>query len=89
MKLASYRVRGRDSFGLVVGKDRNLGADLGADLGVVDLKLRLAPRYTSVLDLLRDDGLAAALAASLGVRADFPLSEVELLPPIDSPGKIL
>ena len=41
MKLASYRVRGRDSFGAVVGE------------GVIDLKPRLSPRYASVLDLLR------------------------------------
>ena len=41
MKLASYRVRGRDSFGAVVGE------------GVVDLKSRLGPRYQSVLELLR------------------------------------
>ena len=40
MKLASYRVRGRDSFGVVVGD------------GVVDLKLRLGAGYDSVLELL-------------------------------------
>ncbi|MEP7030533.1 MAG: fumarylacetoacetate hydrolase family protein [Pseudolabrys sp.] len=77
MKLASYRVRGRDSFGVVTGD------------GVVDLKPRLAPNFSSVLDLLRGNGLAAAQAASQGVRADFPLNEVELLPPIAAPEKIL
>jgi 2-keto-4-pentenoate hydratase/2-oxohepta-3-ene-1,7-dioic acid hydratase in catechol pathway len=77
MKLASYRVRGRESFGAVVGE------------GVVDLKLRLEPRYASVLDLLRDDGLKAAAEAARGVRADFPLREVELLPPVRAPEKIL
>ena len=44
MKLASYKVRGRESFGVVVGE------------GVVDLKLRLGPRYETALDLLREDG---------------------------------
>lgn len=77
MKLASYRVRGRESFGAVV------------DDGVVDLKLRLAPRFASVLGLLRDDGLDAARDAVRGVRADFALSEVEWLPPVRAPEKIL
>ena len=77
MKLASYRVRGRDSFGAVVGE------------GVVDLKTRLAPQFTSVLDLLRDGGLDIARAAVRGVRADFPLREVEFLPPVLQPEKIL
>lgn len=81
MKLASYKVRGRDSFGAVVGD--------GASLGVVDLKTRLAPRFNSVLDLLRDDGLDAARAAVKGVRADFPASEVEWLAPVVAPEKIL
>lgn len=77
MKLASYRVRGRESFGAVVGE------------GVVDLKNRLVPKYSSVLDLLRADGLGAARAALHGVRADFPLSELVLLPPVGHPEKIL
>jgi len=81
MKLASYRVRGRDSFGAVIGE--------GLGEGVVDLKTRLAPQFTSVLDLLRDGGLAVARDAVQGVRADFPLREVEFLPPVLNPEKIL
>ncbi|MGH6728277.1 MAG: fumarylacetoacetate hydrolase family protein, partial [Pseudolabrys sp.] len=77
MKLASYKVRGRDSFGAVVGD------------GVVDLKTRLAPQFESVLDLLRGDGLDTARAAARGVRADFPIAKVELLPPVTAPEKIL
>ena len=77
MKLASYKVRGRESFGAVVGE------------GVVDLKTRLAPRFTSVLDLLRDDGLEVARAAVRGVRADFPSGELEWLAPVPGPEKIL
>ena len=77
MKLASYRVRGRDSFGVVVGE------------GMVDLKTRLAPQFTSVLDLLRAGGLDIARAAVRGVRADFPLRELEFLPPVLAPEKIL
>ena len=78
MKLASYKAHGRESFGAVVGE------------GVVDLKTRLAPRFTSVLDLLRiDGGLDAARETVAGVRPDFPLREVEWLPPVPAPEKIL
>lgn len=77
MKLASYKVRGRDSFGVVIGE------------GVVDLKTRLAPQFTSILDLLREGGLDIAREVVRGVRADFPLREVELLPPVLQPEKIL
>jgi 2-keto-4-pentenoate hydratase/2-oxohepta-3-ene-1,7-dioic acid hydratase in catechol pathway len=77
MKLASYRARGRESFGVVV------------DEGVIDLKTRLAPRFTGVLDLLRGNGLDAARKVAHGVRADFPLAELEWLPPVRAPEKIL
>ncbi len=81
MKLASFKVRGRESFGAVVGQ--------GASEGVVDLKTRLAPQFESVLDLLRDGGLDTARAVVQGVRADFPLRELEFLPPVLQPEKIL
>jgi 2-keto-4-pentenoate hydratase/2-oxohepta-3-ene-1,7-dioic acid hydratase in catechol pathway len=82
MKLASYKVRGRESFGAVVGD--------GAGLGMVDLKPRLGPRFASVLDLLRSEGgLDSARTAARGVRPDFPLAELEWLPPLHAPEKIL
>ena len=78
MKLASYRVRDRDSFGVVVGE------------GVIDLMFRLPTRCAGVLELLRaEGGLDDARAAARGVRPDFPLAEVELLPPLRNPEKIL
>jgi 2-keto-4-pentenoate hydratase/2-oxohepta-3-ene-1,7-dioic acid hydratase in catechol pathway len=77
MRLASYKTRGRESFGVVVGD------------GVVDLKTRLGPHFASTLDLLRNDGLNVARQAVRGVRADYPLSEVEFLAPIAAPEKIL
>jgi 2-keto-4-pentenoate hydratase/2-oxohepta-3-ene-1,7-dioic acid hydratase in catechol pathway len=77
MKLASYRVRGRESFGAVVGE------------GVVDLKLRLGPRYETALDLFRDGALDKAREAARGVRADYRAHEVEWLPPLLAPEKIL
>jgi 2-keto-4-pentenoate hydratase/2-oxohepta-3-ene-1,7-dioic acid hydratase in catechol pathway len=57
--------------------------------GVVDLKTRLGPHFASTLDLLRNDGLDVARQAMRGVRADYPLSEVEFLAPIAAPEKIL
>lgn len=77
MKLASYRVRGRESFGAVVGE------------GVVDLKLRLGAGYDSVLELLRAGALPRVREAVRGARADYALSEVTLLPPVTAPEKIL
>ena len=77
MKLASYKVRGRESFGAVVGD------------GVVDLKLRLGAGYDGVLDLLRAGALVKAREAVRGARPDFPLQEVTLLPPVVAPEKIL
>ena len=77
MHLATYNIRGRMSFGVVSGD------------GVVDLRPRLAPRLTSVLDVLRADALDEVKKITAGVRADFPLAEVELLPPVVGGEKIL
>jgi 2-keto-4-pentenoate hydratase/2-oxohepta-3-ene-1,7-dioic acid hydratase in catechol pathway len=77
MWLASYNVRGRSSFGAVVGD------------GVVDLRLRFGARHPTLIDLIRAQALPEAQAALNGVRADFALAEVELLPPLVAPEKIL
>ena len=77
MHLASYNIRGRMSFGIVIGD------------GIVDLRLRLGQRFSSMLDLLRADALTEAKAVAQGVRADFALAEAELLPPVLTPEKIL
>ena len=77
MQLASYNIRGRSSYGAVVGD------------GVVDLRVRLGARHPTLVDLLRAHALHEARAALLGVRPDFPLAEVELLPPLVAPEKIL
>jgi 2-keto-4-pentenoate hydratase/2-oxohepta-3-ene-1,7-dioic acid hydratase in catechol pathway len=77
MRLASYNIRGRLSYGAVVGD------------GVVDLRLRFGARYPSLVDLLRVHALPETRAALAGVRADYPLAEVELLPPLLAPEKIL
>ena len=77
MHLASYNIRGRTSFGVVTGD------------GIVDLRPRMAPRFTSVFDLLRADALDEVKAVTRSVRADFSLSEAEWLAPVLTPEKIL
>jgi 2-keto-4-pentenoate hydratase/2-oxohepta-3-ene-1,7-dioic acid hydratase in catechol pathway len=76
MRLASYRVRGRESFGVVVGE------------GIVDLRPRLS-RFGSLLEVLRAGALDQVREAIAGVRTDFSLTEAELLPPVLGPEKIL
>jgi 2-keto-4-pentenoate hydratase/2-oxohepta-3-ene-1,7-dioic acid hydratase in catechol pathway len=80
MRLASYNLRGRPSFGAVVGA--------GAGEGIVDLRGRLS-RFTTLVEVFRAQALDEAKAAAAGVRPDVPLSEVELLPPLTAPEKIL
>jgi len=75
MRFASYNMRGRPSFGAVVGD------------GIVDLRPRLG-RYSSLLEIFRTPALAEAKAAAAGVRPDVPVADVELLPPL-VPEKIL
>jgi 2-keto-4-pentenoate hydratase/2-oxohepta-3-ene-1,7-dioic acid hydratase in catechol pathway len=77
MHFASYNIRGRASFGVVTGD------------GIIDLRPRLAPRYPSLLEVLRAGALDEAAAAANGVRADFALQEAELLPPVPGGEKIL
>src|SRR5579863_7275807 len=76
MRFASYNLRGRPSFGAVV------------DDGIVDLRGRLS-RFGSLLEVFRARALDQAIAAAAGVRPDVPLAEVELLPPLAAPEKIL
>jgi 2-keto-4-pentenoate hydratase/2-oxohepta-3-ene-1,7-dioic acid hydratase in catechol pathway len=76
MRLASYNLHGRPSFGAVVGD------------GVVDLRARLS-RFATLLDVFRAQALDQAKAAAEGVRPEVPLAELELLPPISAPEKIL
>jgi 2-keto-4-pentenoate hydratase/2-oxohepta-3-ene-1,7-dioic acid hydratase in catechol pathway len=76
MRLASYNLRGRPSFGAVVGD------------GIVDLRSRLS-RFATLVDVFRAQALGEAKAAADGVRPDVPLSAVELLIPLLAPEKIL
>jgi 2-keto-4-pentenoate hydratase/2-oxohepta-3-ene-1,7-dioic acid hydratase in catechol pathway len=76
MRLTSYNLRGRPSFGAVVGD------------GIVDLRSRLS-RFATLLEVFRAQALDEAKAVIAGVRPDVPLAEVELLPPLPAPEKIL
>jgi 2-keto-4-pentenoate hydratase/2-oxohepta-3-ene-1,7-dioic acid hydratase in catechol pathway len=76
MRLASYHLRGRPSFGAVVGD------------GIVDLRSRLS-RFATLLEVFRAGALDQASAVIAGVRPDVPLAEVELSPPLPAPEKIL
>jgi 2-keto-4-pentenoate hydratase/2-oxohepta-3-ene-1,7-dioic acid hydratase in catechol pathway len=77
MRLASFSIRGRPSYGVVIGD------------GIVDLRVRFGGRFASLLELLRGGALAEAEAALAGVRADCALADVTLLPPVTAPEKIL
>ena len=76
MRLASFNLRGRPSFGAVVGD------------GIVDLRSRFS-RFSTLLEVFRAGALDQAEAIIAGVRPDVPLAEVELLPPLIAPEKIL
>jgi len=77
MRLASYIAHGRTSFGAVVGG------------GVVDFRVRFGSRFATLVDLIRADVMEEVRAAVAGMRPDFPLSAIELLPPLLAPEKIL
>ena len=74
MRLASYNMRGRPSFGAVVGE------------GIVDLRSRLS-RFATLVDVFRAQALDEAKSVAAGVRPDVPFGEVELLPPLSGAGK--
>ena len=76
MKLTSFTHRGRPGYGAVVGD------------GIVDLRPRM-PRLHTLLDALRADALKEMMDVASNVRPDFPISEVQLLPPVVGPEKIL
>lgn len=77
MRLISFLAAGRADFGVCDGHD------------VYALGPRLGPGYPDLRTLLARDGLAQAARAARGVAADYRLDEIELLPPIPNPAKIL
>jgi len=76
LRLASFEVNGRSSYGVV------------SDGGTVDLGRRLSGKYPALIDIFRAGAVAEARAASAG-RPDYAPGEAKLLPPLPAPGKIL
>jgi 2-keto-4-pentenoate hydratase/2-oxohepta-3-ene-1,7-dioic acid hydratase in catechol pathway len=75
MRLASFKVNGRSSYGAVV------------DGGIVDLSRKLT-KYPTLLDVFRAQAIGEVRAAASGP-ADHKLADVEMLPPITAPEKII
>jgi 2-keto-4-pentenoate hydratase/2-oxohepta-3-ene-1,7-dioic acid hydratase in catechol pathway len=74
MRLASFRVNGRISYGAVT------------DSGIIDLGKKL--KYPTLLDVFRAGAVAEARAAASGA-ADYQTTDVEMLPPVLGPDKII
>jgi 2-keto-4-pentenoate hydratase/2-oxohepta-3-ene-1,7-dioic acid hydratase in catechol pathway len=77
MKLLSFKRDGFASFGAVVGD------------GVIDLGSRLGASYADLRALLAGQALARAADAIRGASADHRLADIEFLPPIPVPEKII
>lgn len=77
MKLASYLVRGQPSYGAVV------------DSGIVDLRQRMGGQFSGLRALLTGSGLDQARRAIPHQRPDHRIEDVELLPVIPDPDKII
>lgn len=77
MRLVSFRHAGTNKFGAVV------------DGGIVDLSARTNGRRSGLRDVIAAKALDELRAATNGAAADLRLEDVELLPVIPDPGKIL
>ena len=75
MRLASFKVNGRPSYGAVT------------DGGIIDLGRKLT-KYPTLLDVFRAEAIGEARAAATG-QADHRLADVEMLPPLLAPEKII
>lgn len=77
MKLLSFTKDGRESFGAVVGDK------------VVDLGRKFAGRYADIVSVLKADALGEVEGALAGEAGDYALADVEILPVIPNPPKII
>jgi 2-keto-4-pentenoate hydratase/2-oxohepta-3-ene-1,7-dioic acid hydratase in catechol pathway len=75
MRLATFNVNGRVSYGAAV------------DGEIIDLGRKL-PKYSTVVDLLRAQALAEAQTAASGA-PDHRIKDVQMLPPVLAPDKII
>ena len=76
MKFLSFRQDGRESFGAVAGK------------GVIDLAAR-ADELVDLRDALRQGAIERLIALAEGSEADFGFDDIEFLPTIPNPEKII
>jgi len=76
LRLASFRVNGRTSYGAVTDK------------GLVDIGRKLSAKYPTLLDVLRAGAIAEARQASSG-QPDHQLGDVEMLIPVLRGEKII
>jgi 2-keto-4-pentenoate hydratase/2-oxohepta-3-ene-1,7-dioic acid hydratase in catechol pathway len=76
LRLATFKIKDREFFGAVTPS------------GIVDLSARMGSGYSSLIDLIRAGSLKAAREAAKGT-PDAQLSEVEFLPPVPRPEKIV
>lgn len=77
MKLASFSGAAGASYGVVLGD------------GVIDIGRRLGAKYPTLRAAIAGNGLGEIAAAARDAKADQPLAEVALLPPIPNPDKIV
>ncbi|MFY8152047.1 MAG: fumarylacetoacetate hydrolase family protein, partial [Hyphomicrobiales bacterium] len=75
--MVSFRHAGANKFGAAV------------DGGIVDLSARTNGRWPGLRDVIATNALDELRAALNGAAADFAFEDVELLPVIPDPGKIL
>lgn len=75
MKLASFRLQNKDTYGAVV------------DGGVIDLGKRL--KHSDLRSLIAAGALAEAAAAAKGAKPDAKLTDIAFLPVLPNPGKII
>jgi 2-keto-4-pentenoate hydratase/2-oxohepta-3-ene-1,7-dioic acid hydratase in catechol pathway len=76
LRLASFRHRKRDRYGVVT------------EAGIVDLTKRIGSKYPALIDLIRGRTLADAREAATSP-VDYRISDVEMLPPVPRPEKIV
>jgi len=77
MRLLSFRAANRNRYGIAT------------DNGVIDLSSRFDGEHSSLLSLIESDSLSRARAIGQTAGADFTAEDIDYLPPIPRPGKII
>jgi 2-keto-4-pentenoate hydratase/2-oxohepta-3-ene-1,7-dioic acid hydratase in catechol pathway len=77
MRLVSFQIGKRNSYGVVAGQ------------GIVDAGTKLAKRFPTLQSVLAAGALGELKKLAGSAKPDFGLGEVTLLPPIPAPGKII